>query len=254
VAQVTKYLAGHSDVLAGVVVAAGASAEGTARWHTRADAALDPRASPSQPAAEAGAAAAAEAEAASVDIPSTEKAGDSAAIGWWSRVRSVQRAGGGVAGPFECFLALRGLRTLGVRVRQQCHNAMALATALEAHPGVDAVFYPGLESHPQHELAKTALFASTASGDGAQVLFGAMLSVRIAGGEEAALRVASALRVFHTATSLGGTESLVEHRATIEPAGTKTPRDLLRVSIGLEPASVLVHDWMTALGKERTLG
>lgn len=257
--QVTKYLAGHSDVLAGVVVAAARTPKEAYVWQEVAAKALDPRAVPvsASPTEAASAEAAStatelgepEAGAAACDLPTLEKAGDAVAVGWWPRVRAAQRAGGGVAGPFECFLALRGLRTLSVRMRQQCANAMALARALEAHPGVEAVFYPGLESHPQHELAKSALFAD-APGDG-QKLFGAMLSVRIVGGEAAALRVASALRVFHTATSLGGTESLVEHRATIEPKGSTTPRDLLRVSVGLEPATALIADWVAALGNPK---
>lgn len=124
---------------------------------------------------------------------------------------------------------------------------MALAAVLEAHPAVAAVHYPGLASHPQHRLAAEALFLAPADGDVGPQKFGAMLSVRLRGGEAAARAVAAGLTVTQTATSLGGTESLVEHRASIEPAGTATPWDLLRVSVGIESAADLIADWRQAL-------
>jgi cystathionine gamma-synthase len=143
---------------------------------------------------------------------------------------------GGVASPFNSWLVLRGMRTLACRVLAQSATALAVARALEASPAVAAVHYPGLESHPRHEIARRQM-----SG------FGAMLSFRAAGGREAALRTVSRVRLFTRATSLGGVESLIEHRATSEGPGSRTPQDLLRVSVGLEHAEDLIADLAQAL-------
>ncbi|KAA0169545.1 hypothetical protein FNF28_01990 [Cafeteria roenbergensis] len=270
----TKYIAGHSDVLMGVVVAAAADPSSLEPWLRDAAVCCAGARRSDCPAAAAAAAAAggagtgagavsgaaggagvpggaASARGDALSMPALAKRGDEAAVAWWARVRGVQRCAGGVAGPLECFLALRGLRTLHLRIERQCANAMALAEMLEAHPAVAAVHYPGLASHPQHRLAAEALFSASAAGGEGPSRFGGMLSVRLRGGEEAARAVAARLTVTQTATSLGGTESLVEHRASIEPAGTATPWDLLRVSVGIESAADLIADWRQALDAVR---
>jgi len=157
----------------------------------------------------------------------------------WPRVRDVQRLEGGVAGPFDAWLALRGLRTLAVRLAVQAENAATLAAFLVAHPAVHEVRYPGLPGHPNHDVAARQMRA-----------FGAMLSFRLAGGEAAARSVAGRVRLFTRATSLGGVESLIEHRASIEPPGGPTPADLLRVSVGIEHVDDLMDDLNEALAPE----
>ncbi len=157
----------------------------------------------------------------------------------WPRVRDVQRLEGAVAGPFDAWLALRGLRTLAVRLAVQAENAATLAAFLVAHPAVLEVRYPGLPGHPNHEVAARQMRA-----------FGGMLSFRLAGGEAAARAVAGRVRLFTRATSLGGVESLIEHRASIEPPGGPTPTDLLRVSVGIEHADDLMDDLSEALAPE----
>ncbi len=144
---------------------------------------------------------------------------------------------GAVASPFNSWLVLRGLRSLACRMERHSSNALALARALEGHPAVEAVHYPGLESHPGHDIAKRQMSA-----------FGGMLSVRIRGGRDAAVRVASRVRLFVNATSLGGTESLLEHRASSEGPGSPAPQNLLRVSVGLEHPDDLIEDFTQALG------
>ena len=144
---------------------------------------------------------------------------------------------GAVASPFNSWLVLRGIRTLACRVEKQSANAMAVARALAAHPGVLAVHYPGLESHPGHAVAKRQMKA-----------FGGMLSFQTKGGRDAAVRLASRVRLFVVATSLGGTESLIEHRASSEGPTSTSPQDLLRVSVGLEHADDLIEDLKQALG------
>ena len=144
---------------------------------------------------------------------------------------------GAVASPFNSWLVLRGVRTLACRVNAQSANALAVARALDAFPAVSAVHYPGLASHPGHEIARRQMSS-----------FGAMLSFRAAGGREAALRAVSRVRLFTRATSLGGVESLIEHRATSEGPGSRTPQDLIRVSVGLEHPDDLIADLAQALG------
>ena len=182
----TKYLNGHSDVLAGAVVTAQ----------------LDPL---------------------------------------WERIRSWRRNAGAVLGPFEAWLLQRGMRTLFVRVRRASETAMALAQQLQGHPALKAVLYPGLPSHPHHEIA-----ARQMSGG-----FGGMLSIRVAGDEKQALAVAAAARVFKRATSLGGVESLIEHRRSTEGPSSPVPGDLLRLSVGLETAEDLLADLTSALDASR---
>jgi cystathionine gamma-synthase len=154
------------------------------------------------------------------------------------RLRLLQTTGGAVPSPFDCWLVLRGIRTLPYRVRAQSEHALAIAAFLEAHPRVERVHYPGLASHPAHALARWQM-----------AMFGGMLSVQVRGGAEAAMAVAAKLRVFTRATSFGGTESLVEHRASIEGPGTTTPANLLRVSVGLEHPDDLIEDLGQALGE-----
>ena len=178
----TKYLNGHSDVLAGAVVGA------------RRD-------------------------------------------GFWYRIRAWQRDAGGVLGPFEAWLLLRGMRTLFPRVRQCSESAARLAQHLVDDPRVTEVLYPGLPAHPGHAVA-----ARQMSGG-----FGGMLSLRVKGGEPAAVETAAHVAVFKRATSLGGVESLIEHRASIEGPATPVPFDLLRLSVGLESPDDLIADLEQAL-------
>ena len=154
------------------------------------------------------------------------------------KLRQVQQLGGAVAAPFDSWLLLRGLRSLAARMPLHCSNALAVATMLSRHPRVSAVHYPGLDSHPQHALALESMPRG----------FGGMLSFQCRGGASEALRVAASTELFTRATSLGGTESLIEHRASIEAPPTETPDDLLRVSCGLEHPADLVADLERALG------
>ena len=185
----TKYLNGHSDVLAGAVV--------TAR--------RDP---------------------------------------FSERIRSWRRTAGSIPGPFEAWLLQRGMRTLFIRVRRACETAMQVARHFEAHPALAAVLYPGLAAHPGHEVAARQMVGG----------FGGMLSIRLAGGEPAAMAVLAALKVFKRATSLGGVESLVEHRRSTEGASSPVPADLLRLSIGLEAREDLIADLAAALDAAGSTG
>lgn len=152
------------------------------------------------------------------------------------RVQHHRHILGPIASPFSSWLVLRGLRTLACRVERQAANALAIASALEGHPGLRSVHYPGLRSNPGHEIAKRQMSA-----------FGAMMSLRIQGGREGALRVAQRVRLFRNATSLGSVESLLEHRVSVESPDTTTPDDLLRLSIGLEHPDDLTEDLLQAL-------
>ncbi len=178
----TKYLNGHSDVLAGAVVCA------------REDA-------------------------------------------FWQRIRAWRRDAGAVPGPFEAWLLLRGMRTLFVRMQRCCENAMAIARHFESHPLIHRVLYPGLESHPGHAIASRQMTGG----------YSGMLSLRLLGGEAAAMATAANVRIFKRATSLGGVESLIEHRASIEGPATPVPMDLLRLSIGIEDPADLIADLEQAL-------
>jgi cystathionine gamma-synthase len=178
----TKYLNGHSDVLAGVLV--------TARTDER-----------------------------------------------WAAIRSDRHDAGALLGPFEAWLLLRGLRTLALRVRQASANALAIARFLDDHPRIERVLYPGLPNHPQHAVAQRQM-------DGG---FGGLLSFLVKGDAAAALGLAGRLRLIARATSLGGTESVIEHRYTIEGAATGVPPNLLRLSVGIEDPDDLIADLAQAL-------
>lgn len=180
----TKYLNGHSDVLAGVV----ATRETDARW---------------------------------------------------DRLGEIASLHGATPGAFESWLLIRGLRTLFVRFERQSANAMALANTLEAHPAVSEVLYPGLETHARHAVAARQMTGG----------FGGLLSIRLKGGFAAAKRLAATTEVFIQATSIGGVESLIEHRQPIEGPDSPTPDDLVRLSCGIEAESDLTGDLEQALGK-----
>lgn len=159
-------------------------------------------------------------------------------------VRRQQRVAGASPSPFDCWLLLRSLATLAVRVRGQSAGALRIAEALAGHEAVSAVLYPGLPQHPGHALAvRQSLVEET----GGALPLGAMLSVRMAGGAEQAKAVAGRTRLFTQATSLGGVESLIEHRAPVEGPGTLTPDDLLRLSVGLEHPDDLLADLERAI-------
>ncbi len=155
----------------------------------------------------------------------------------WQSTQKVRGQLGGIAGPFEAWLLMRGMRTLDVRLREQSRSAMKLAERLSGHRAVSAVLYPGLKSHRDHEIAVRQM-------DG---MFGGMFSIRMRGGEAAAILVASKVEVWKRATSFGGVESLIEHRASIEGEGTPCPSDLLRLSTGLEDVDDLLDDLLRAL-------
>ncbi|MDB4941652.1 MAG: cystathionine beta-lyase [Labilithrix sp.] len=156
----------------------------------------------------------------------------------WQRIRWLRHFQGNVIGPFEAWLLLRGMRTLFVRMARASGSALALATDLTGHPRLERVLYPGLPTHPGHAIAARQMT------DG----FGSMLSIVVHGGAAEALAVAGRLSVFLRATSLGGVESLVEHRATVEGKGSLAPQGLLRLSIGLESVDDLRADLLAALG------
>jgi len=179
----TKYLAGHSDVLGGAVVAKNET-------------------------------------------------------GVFEQIRTVQGLEGAVPSPFDCWLVLRSLRTLPYRMRAHCDNAGKVAEFLETQPLVECVHYPGLASHPGHQVAARQMQT-----------FGGMLSFEVVGGEAAAMRVAAGVQLFTRGTSLGGVESLIEHRASIEGPESTTPPSLLRVSVGLEHPDDLIDDLAQALGQ-----
>jgi cystathionine gamma-synthase len=155
----------------------------------------------------------------------------------WARIRRVRSMHGQILGPFEAFLVMRGMRTLHVRVEAQAKAALELAEKLKAHPLVADVLYPGLSTHPQHAVAVRQM----AGG------FSGMLSIRVKAGEQAAISTAARVGLWKRATSLGGVESLIEHRASIEGAGSPCPTDLLRLSVGLEAVGDLYADLDRAL-------
>jgi cystathionine gamma-synthase len=155
---------------------------------------------------------------------------------FFQKVRQIQTSGGAVPSPFDCWLILRGIRTLPYRMRAHSENAQRVATFLSQHPNVEAVHYPGLATHPGHDIAVRQMS-----------LPGGMVSLQVRGGREEALGVAARMRLFTRATSLGGPESLVEHRASVEGPETRTPQNLLRLSIGLEHPDDLIDDLALAL-------
>ena len=157
--------------------------------------------------------------------------------GFWQRIRAWRRDGGAMLGTLEAWLLQRGMRTLFVRVARCSESALAIARHFLDHPRISHVLYPGLPGHPGHAIAARQM----------QGGFGGMLSIRIRGGEAAAMSVAAGVQVFKRATSLGGVESLIEHRASIEGPATPVPADLLRLSIGLESKDDLIADLEQAL-------
>ncbi len=154
-----------------------------------------------------------------------------------SQIRSRQQLGGSVLPPFDCWLLRRSIRTLALRMGRQCASAMEIATLLAAHPNVERVLYPGLPAHPGHAVAARQMPGG----------FGAMMSLCVRGGAEEALRIAGRARLFRRATSLGGVESLIEHRASVEGPDTTTPQNLLRLSVGIEDPADLWRDLLVAL-------
>ncbi|HET9579727.1 MAG TPA: PLP-dependent transferase, partial [Usitatibacter sp.] len=155
----------------------------------------------------------------------------------WQRIRYVRGSGGAILGPFEAWLLLRGMRTLHLRVAAACANAMAIAERFAGHRALSHVLYPGLPSHPAHDVARRQMKGG----------FGGMMSLRLKAGEAAAISFTGRLRVIKRATSLGSVESLAEHRASVEGAGSPCPADLVRLSIGVEHADDLVSDIEQAL-------
>ena len=155
----------------------------------------------------------------------------------WQAMRYIRASGGAVLGSFEAWLLLRGMRTLHLRVAAACANAQAIAERFEKHPKLSHVLYPGLGAHPNHAVAARQMHGG----------FGAMISLRLRDGEEAAKAFTAKLRVFKRATSLGSVESLAEHRASVEGPGTMCPADLVRLSIGVEHVDDLIADIDQAL-------
>ena len=180
----TKYLNGHSDVVAGILV--------TAK--------LDQR---------------------------------------WEEIKLVRSLAGAVLGPFEAWLLLRGMRTLFLRFEKASRSALKIARHFENHPRLEAVLYPGLESHPGHAIAKRQMTNG----------FGGMLSLLVNGGAEEAKQLAGNTGLFVPATSLGGVESLIEHRASVEGPHSEVPLNLLRLSIGIENCEDLIDDLEQSLNK-----
>jgi cystathionine gamma-synthase len=154
------------------------------------------------------------------------------------RLRDWQKLAGATLAPFDSWLLRRSIATLALRVRLQCASAQSIAEFLTGHGSVERVYYPGLPGHPGHAIAARQMPGG----------FGAIISVCIKGGPQAAMAVAARARLFTRATSLGGVESLIEHRASIEGPGTTTPQNLLRLSIGIEDAEDLIADLDQALG------
>ncbi|MGK7927942.1 MAG: PLP-dependent aspartate aminotransferase family protein [Spirulina sp.] len=155
---------------------------------------------------------------------------------FFEKIRHIQQIGGAVAAPFDCWLILRGISTLPYRMKGHCENAAQLAVWLEQHPAIARVHYPGLSSHSGYAIASRQM-----SG------FGGMLSLELKGGKEQAFAMAARVKLFRRATSLGGVESLIEHRASIEGKETRTPDNLLRLSVGLENVEDLIEDCDRAL-------
>ena len=157
---------------------------------------------------------------------------------FWQRLTSIRTMNGAILGPFEAWLLLRGMRTLHLRVERASRSAQEIAERFAGDPRVSGVLYPGLPSHPGHAVAARQMRGG----------FGGMLSIRVARGEMAAIGAAARVKLWKRATSLGGVESLIEHRASIEGAGSPAPPDLLRLSVGIEDPQDLIDDLDQALG------
>lgn len=155
----------------------------------------------------------------------------------WEEIKQIRKYVGGVLGAFQAWLLLRGMRTLSLRFERACKNALKIARHFEHHPAVETVLYPGLDSHPGHDIAKRQMRNG----------FGGMLSILVNGDAAAAQQVAASVKLFVPATSLGGVESLIEHRASVEGPHSKVQKNLLRLSIGIEDADDLIADLEQAL-------
>jgi cystathionine gamma-synthase len=156
---------------------------------------------------------------------------------FWDRLATIRRSQGAILGPFEAYLLTRGLRTLPLRAAAQARSAMELAQRFSAHPRIARVLYPGLPQHPGHDVAARQMEGG----------FGYMLSIQVSAGEGAAIGTAARVGLWKRATSLGGVESLIEHRASVEGPGTPCPPDLLRLSVGIEDPEDLYSDLDEAL-------
>ena len=155
---------------------------------------------------------------------------------FFNRIRMLQQIGGAVPAPFDCWLVLRGIQTLSCRMKQQSESAFTIAKFLKQHPNVEQVYYPGLADHPGHDIVLRQMSQ-----------FGGMLSFQVKGDKEEALAFTGHLKIIRRTTSLGGVESLIEHRASIEGPQSKTPDNLLRFSVGLENVDDLQADLDNAL-------
>ena len=154
-----------------------------------------------------------------------------------NNIREYQATAGAVPSPFDCWLLNRSLATYPLRLATQCKNAVAVASFLEQHPNIEKVYYPGLATHPNHDIAKQQMTNG----------FGSIISILVKGGMQEAINVAGKLNIFKHATSLGGVESLVEHRRTAEGKNPLSPENLLRISIGIENMEDLIEDLKNAL-------
>ena len=157
----------------------------------------------------------------------------------WEEILEIRKLSGSVLGSFEAWLLLRGMRTLALRFERCSENAMKIAEFLECNEKIDQVMYPGLPNHPSHKIARKQMKSG----------YGGMLSILVKGGSGAAKLVASSVRLFTRATSLGGVESLIEHRRTVEGPKSKVPVQLLRLSVGIEDVNDLIDDLAQALDK-----
>ena len=157
----------------------------------------------------------------------------------WEEILEIRKLSGSVLGSFEAWLLLRGMRTLALRFERCSENAMKIAEFLECNEKIDQVMYPGLPNHPSHKIARKQMKNG----------YGGMLSILVKGGSDAAKLVASSVRLFTRATSLGGVESLIEHRRTVEGPKSKVPVQLLRLSVGIEDVNDLIGDLAQALDK-----
>jgi cystathionine gamma-synthase len=155
----------------------------------------------------------------------------------WQEISALRVSLGSILAPFEAWLLLRGLRTLYVRFAKASENAMSVARHFSGHPKLAEVLYPGLKTHPGHDIARRQMTGG----------FGGMMSIRIRGDEQAARRLTASLKVFLPATSLGGVESLAEHRKSVEGPDSIVPGDLIRLSLGIESADDLIADLEQAL-------
>lgn len=157
---------------------------------------------------------------------------------FWKKIKNIQVNTGAIPSPFDCYLTVRGIKTLPYRMKGHNSNALIIAEYLNKHPLVEQVFYPGLKSHSGYTIVESQM-----SG------FGGMLSFLVKGGADEARKVVNFVKIFTQATSLGGVESLIEHRASIEGPDTKTPQNLIRVSVGLENTEDLIADLECALSQ-----